>query len=78
MAGHVAPEAALGGPISAVREGDTIVMDVEKRELNVKLSDDEIAQRIAEYKSPPPLYTRGVLGKYSKHVSTASLGAVTN
>jgi dihydroxy-acid dehydratase len=78
MAGHVAPEAALGGPISAVQEGDTIVMDVEKRELNVKLSDEEIARRIAEYKSPPPLYTRGVLGKYSKHVSTASLGAVTN
>jgi dihydroxy-acid dehydratase len=78
MAGHVAPEAALGGPISAVREGDTIVMDVAKRELNVKLSDEEIAKRIAEYKSPPPLYTRGVLGKYSKHVSTASLGAVTN
>jgi dihydroxy-acid dehydratase len=78
MAGHVAPEAALGGPISAVQEGDTIVMDVEKRELNVKLDDEEIAKRIAEYKSPPPLYTRGVLGKYSKHVSTASLGAVTH
>jgi dihydroxy-acid dehydratase len=78
MAGHVAPEAALGGPIAALREGDTITLDVEKRELNVDLTDDEIAARIAEYKSPPPLYTRGVLGKYARHVSTASQGAVTN
>jgi dihydroxy-acid dehydratase len=78
MAGHVAPEAALGGPISAVEEGDTIVIDVENRVLDVKLSDEEIAKRIAEYKSPPPLYTRGVLGKYSKHVTSASLGAVTS
>lgn len=78
MAGHVAPEAALGGPIAAVQEGDTVVFDVENRVLDVKLSDEEIAKRIAEYKSPPPLYTRGVLGKYSRHVSSASIGAVTN
>ncbi|MGB1582902.1 MAG: dihydroxy-acid dehydratase [Solirubrobacterales bacterium] len=78
MAGHVAPEAALGGPISAVQEGDIVVFDVAKRELNVQLSDDEIAKRVAEYQSPPPLYTRGVLGKYSRHVSSASIGAVTN
>ncbi len=77
MAGHVAPESALGGPISAVQEGDIVVFDVAKRELNVQLSDEEIAKRVAEYQSPPPLYTRGVLGKYSRHVSSASIGAVT-
>lgn len=77
MAGHVAPEASKGGPIAAVREGDTIVIDVEKREMNVNLSDEEIAKRIAEYKVPEPLYTRGVFAKYSDQVSSASLGAVT-
>jgi dihydroxy-acid dehydratase len=78
MAGHVAPEAALGGPIAAVQEGDTITLDVTNRLLTVDLTDEEIAKRVAEYKSPPPLYTRGVLGKYARHVSTASKGAVTN
>jgi dihydroxy-acid dehydratase len=78
MAGHVAPEAAKGGPIAAVREGDTIVIDVANRELNVKLSDEEITKRIAEYKVPEPLYTRGVLGKYARHVTSASQGAVTS
>lgn len=78
MAGHVAPEAAKGGPIAAVREGDRIVIDVANRELNVKLTDEEIAKRIAEYKVPEPLYTRGVLGKYSRHVTSASQGAVTS
>ncbi len=78
MAGHVAPEASKGGPIAAVREGDTIVIDVEKRELNVKLSDDEIAQRIADYEVPAPLYTRGVYGKYSRSVTSAAQGAVTS
>lgn len=78
MAGHVAPEAAKGGPIAAVREGDTIVIDVANRELNVKLTDEEIAKRIAEYKVPEPLYTRGVLGKYARHVTSASQGAVTS
>jgi dihydroxy-acid dehydratase len=77
MAGHVAPEASRGGPIAAVREGDTIVIDVEKREMNVELSDEEIARRIAEYKSPPPRYTRGVFGKYKDQVTSASLGAIT-
>lgn len=78
MAGHVAPEAALGGPIAALREGDTIILDVENRVMNVKLTDEEIEQRIAEYVQPEPLYTSGVLGKYSRHVSTASLGAITH
>lgn len=78
MAGHVAPEAAKGGPIAAVREGDTIVIDVANRELNVRLSDEEIAKRVAEYKVPEPLYKRGVLGKYARHVTSASQGAVTS
>jgi dihydroxy-acid dehydratase len=77
MAGHVAPEAAKGGPIAAVREGDTIVIDVAGRELNVKLTDDEIAQRVAEYQVPEPLYKTGVLAKYARHVTSASQGAVT-
>ncbi len=78
MAGHVAPEATKGGPIAAVQEGDTIVIDVANRELNVLLSDEEIAQRIADYKVPAPLYTRGVLGKYARTVTSASQGAVTS
>lgn len=78
MVGHVAPEATKGGPIAAVREGDTIVLDVEKRELNVKLSDEEIAKRIAEYQVPEPLYKRGVLAKYGKSAASASMGAVTS
>lgn len=78
MAGHVAPEAAKGGPIAAVREGDTIVIDVEKREMNVALTDEEIAQRIADYQVPEPRYTRGVFGKYANEVTSASKGAVTS
>ena len=78
MAGHVAPEAPDGGPIAAVHDGDTIVFDVEKRELNVQLPEDEIAERVAAYESPPPTYTNGVLGKYRKLVGSAAQGAVTN
>lgn len=77
MAGHVAPEAPRGGPIAAVREGDEISFDVANRRLDVKLSDQEIAKRVAEYEIPAPKYERGVLGKYARHVSSASLGAVT-
>ncbi len=58
MAGHVAPEAVRGGPIAAVREGDTITIDVEKRRMDVELSDDEIAQRVADYDVPPPTARR--------------------
>jgi dihydroxy-acid dehydratase len=78
MAGHVAPEAAKGGPIAAVREGDTIVIDVEKREMNVNLSDKEIAERIAAYEVPETRYKRGVFGKYANEVTSASQGAVTS
>ena len=76
MAGHVAPEAVKGGPIAAVREGDTITIDVAKRRMDVDLSDAEIVQRLAEYDHPaPPL--SGVLAKYAKLVSSAAEGAVT-
>jgi len=77
MAGHVAPEAIKGGPIAAIREGDEISFDVEARRLDVDLSDEEIAKRVAEYEPPPPLYERGVMAKYAAGVSSASLGAVT-
>jgi dihydroxy-acid dehydratase len=78
MAGHVAPEAPRGGPIAALRDGDTIVFDVPSRELNVELPADEIAERIAAYEPPPPLYESGVLGKYARHVGSAAEGAVTS
>jgi dihydroxy-acid dehydratase len=77
MAGHVAPEAVSGGPIAAVREGDTITIDVAERRMDVDLSDEEIARRIAEYQPPAPAYTSGVLAKYARLVSSASEGAVT-
>src|SRR3954447_21039043 len=77
MAGHVAPEAVKGGPIAAVREGDTVTIDVEQRRMDVELSEEEIARRLAEYRSPPPAYDNGALAKYARLVSSASEGAVT-
>jgi dihydroxy-acid dehydratase len=77
MAGHVAPEAPRGGPIAAVRDGDTIVFDVAARELNVELPEAELARRLADYRPPAPKYANGVLGKYAKHVGSAAEGAVT-
>jgi dihydroxy-acid dehydratase len=77
MVGHVAPEAARGGPIAAVREGDTITVDIEARRLSVDLGDEEIAARVAEYVSPPSPFGRGVMSKYADTVSSASLGAIT-
>ena len=75
--GHVAPEAAVGGPIGLVQDGDIISMDVETRQLNVNISDDEMAARRAAWQPPTPRHTTGVLGKYAKLVSSASKGAVT-
>ena len=78
MAGHVAPEAAKGGPIAALRNGDIIVFDVEARLLNVELSTDDIKARLSKWTPPPPRYTNGVMAKYARHVSSASEGAVTS
>jgi len=77
MAGHVAPEAAKGGPIAAIREGDEISLDVEARRIDVALSEEEIARRVAEYESPPAPFERGVMAKYAATVSSAADGAVT-
>jgi dihydroxy-acid dehydratase len=76
MVGHVAPEAARGGPIAALRDGDTVELDVASRRLQVELSEDEIAARLADVTPPAPRYTKGVLARYAKYVSSASEGAV--
>jgi dihydroxy-acid dehydratase len=77
MAGHVAPEAQLGGPIAAVREGDTITFDIPSRKLTLNVSDEEIANRLKNFKAPEPRYKRGVFAKYANSVTSASQGAVT-
>jgi dihydroxy-acid dehydratase len=77
MAGHVSPEAALGGPIAGVRDGDTIHFDVVKQVLEVEISDDVLRQRMAEWKAPQPRYPTGVFAKYAALVSSASQGAIT-
>jgi dihydroxy-acid dehydratase len=78
MIGHVAPEAVKGGPIAAIREGDQITIDVEARTIDVDLSDEEIAERVAAYEAPESAYPSGVMAKYAKSVSSASAGAVTS
>jgi dihydroxy-acid dehydratase len=78
VVGHVAPEAAVGGLIALIREGDSITIDGHKRLLQLNLPEEEIARRRAVWKAPEPRYTRGVLAKYSAQVSSASLGAVTD
>jgi dihydroxy-acid dehydratase len=77
MAGHVTPEAAHGGPLAVVQDGDVIEFDIAARELRVMLSDDEIAARLRDWTAPPPRYTTGVFAKYAALVSSASEGAVT-
>ena len=77
MAGHVAPEAAVGGPIALLRDGDRIAFDVTKRRLDARLSSAELARRRARWKPPKPPYTSGVMAKYARLVSSASEGAVT-
>ena len=76
MAGHVAPEAARGGPIAALQDGDEIVINVEDRRIDVELSQKEIEARLVNWKPPEPRYKRGVMAKYAKLVSSASRGAV--
>ena len=77
MVGHVAPEAARGGPIAAVRDGDAVTIDVDERRIDLELAEDEIAERVAAYESPPNPDRTGVLAKYAKLVSSAAEGAVT-
>ena len=77
MAGHVAPEAQLGGPIAAVHEGDTITFDIPNRKLTLNVPEAEIANRLAAWKAPEPRFKRGVFAKYANSVSSASEGAVT-
>ncbi len=77
MLGHVAPEAARGGPIAIIAEGDTVTIDVETRRVDVALSDDEIAARLARWDAPAPHYTSGVFAKYAALVTSASDGAIT-
>jgi dihydroxy-acid dehydratase len=77
MAGHVAPEAARGGPIAIIAEGDVIIFDLDARKLQIELSDAEIKTRLAKWKAPAPRYKTGVFAKYAAQVSSASLGAIT-
>ena len=77
MIGHVSPEAAKGGAIAAIREGDEVTVDIDNRRIDVALSDDEITQRVAAYRSPASPFGKGVMAKYAATVSSASRGAVT-
>jgi dihydroxy-acid dehydratase len=78
VVGHVAPEAAVGGTIALVKEGDSVTIDADRRLLQLNVPDDELARRRAEWRPPPSRYTRGILAKYAAQVSTASRGAVTD
>jgi len=78
MAGHVAPEAQVGGPIAALRDGDVVSFDITARRLDVELPEAELKRRLADWKAPPPRYESGVMAKYARHVSSASEGAVTS
>jgi dihydroxy-acid dehydratase len=78
VVGHVAPEAYVGGTIALVNEGDTITIDAERRLVELEVAEAELARRRAQWKAPAPRYTRGVLAKYMKLVSTASIGAITD
>ncbi len=76
MVGHVSPEAATGGPIALLRDGDIVEIDVDKRKLRGELSKSEMARRRTRWKPPAPKYRHGVFAKYAKLVTSASLGAV--
>ena len=76
MVGHVAPEAARGGPLAAVRERDTIVVDVERRVLELTVEPEEVARRLAEWSPPPPRYETGAFAKCAALVGSASEGAM--
>jgi len=78
VVGHVAPEAALGGPLALVQEGDSITIDAARHELRINVGDRDLAARKAGWKAPAPRYTSGVLAKYARLVSSSSQGAVTD
>jgi len=78
VVGHVAPEAYVGGAIALVKEGDSITIDAKERLLQLNITEEEMTQRFTHWQAPQPRYTRGVLGKYAKLVSSSSLGAVTD
>jgi dihydroxy-acid dehydratase len=78
VVGHISPEAALGGPLAIVKNGDSITIDARKRTISLDLPEKEIRARLKKWKAPKPRYTRGVLAKYAKTVTQASLGAVTD
>jgi dihydroxy-acid dehydratase len=77
MVGHVSPEAAVGGPIAALRDGDVVVIDVPKRKLHVDLSKGDLKKRLKKFKRPKPRFERGVMAKYAEAVTSASEGATT-
>jgi dihydroxy-acid dehydratase len=77
MLGHVAPEAAVGGPLAMLRDGDVIAIDIDARRLDCDLAPSEIANRLAAWKPPAPRYTSGVMAKYAALVSSAADGAIT-
>lgn len=78
VVGHVSPEAAVGGTIALVEENDSVTIDADARLLRLNVSDEELAGRRAKWRAPAPRYTRGVLSKYAKLVSSSSIGAVTD
>jgi dihydroxy-acid dehydratase len=78
VVGHITPEAFSGGPIAIIKNGDPITIDAAKRKITLDLPETEISARLAAWKQPKPRYTRGVLAKYARLVSTASEGAVTD
>ncbi|MCG2863908.1 MAG: dihydroxy-acid dehydratase, partial [Vulcanisaeta sp.] len=77
MVGHVAPEAAVGGPIAVVEDGDKILIDVENGRLELLVPEEEVKRRLKNWQPPPPRYTRGLLAKYASLVTSAAMGAVT-
>lgn len=78
VVGHITPEAYAGGPLAIVKDGDSITIDAQSRQLTLNITDNEIKSRLSSWKQPAPRYTRGVLAKYAKQVSSASLGAITD
>jgi dihydroxy-acid dehydratase len=78
VVGHITPEAFDGGPLAVVKNGDVVTIDAEKRTIQLELRQKEIDTRLKAWKRPVPRYRRGVLAKYAAHVTTASLGAVTD